>query len=81
MFPEYREKIAQLRADDRHFSRIFEEHNRLDHEVKQLEDKHSPVYQDEIDTLKKQKLALKEEIYSMLRKDDAATEDRANDSA
>jgi uncharacterized protein YdcH (DUF465 family) len=71
MFPEYREKIAQLRANDRHFSRIFDEHNRLDHEVKQLEEKHSPVHQDDIEALKKQKLALKEEIYSMLRKEGA----------
>lgn len=66
MFPEYREQIAHLRANDRHFSRIFDEHNKLDHEVKQLEEKHSPAFQADIETLKKQKLALKEEIYSML---------------
>lgn len=71
MFPEYREKIAQLRANDRHFSRIFEEHNRLDHEVQQLEGKHSSVYRDDIEVLKKQKLALKEEIYGLLRKENA----------
>ena len=73
MFPEYREKIAALRASDRHFSRIFDEHNRIDHEVRQLEDKHSPVYQEDIEALKKQKLALKEEIYSMLRKESATS--------
>ena len=71
MFPEYREQIAQLRANDRHFSRIFDEHNKLDHEVKQLEDKASPVYDVEIENLKKQKLRLKEEIYEMLRKADS----------
>ncbi|WP_284335705.1 YdcH family protein [Comamonas sp. NoAH] len=72
MFPEYREQIAQLRANDRHFSRLFDEHNKLDHEVKQLEDKRSPAFHAEIDRLKKQKLALKEEIYSLLRKEDAS---------
>ncbi len=72
MFPEYREKIAQLRASDRHFSRLFDEHNTIDHEVKQLEDKHSPVLQAEIEVLKKQKLALKEELYALLRKEDAS---------
>lgn len=72
MFPEYREKIAQLRANDRHFSRLFDEHNKIDHEVKQLEDKHSPVLQAEIEVLKKQKLALKEELYALLRKEDAS---------
>lgn len=69
MFPEYREQITQLRASDRHFSRIFDEHNKLDHEIKQLEEKHSPAFQAEIDALKKHKLVLKEQIYTMLRKD------------
>lgn len=69
MFPEYREQITQLRASDRHFSRIFDEHNKLDHEVKQLEDKRSPAFQAELEALKKQKLLLKEEIYTMLRKE------------
>lgn len=72
MFPEYREQIAHLRANDRHFSRLFDEHNKLDHEVKQLEDKNSPAYQNDIELLKKQKLALKEQIYKLLRKTDAA---------
>ncbi len=72
MFPEYREQIAHLRANDRHFSRLFDEHNKLDHEVKQLEDKNSPAYQNDIELLKKQKLVLKEQIYKLLRKTDAA---------
>ena len=72
MFPEYREKIAELRASDRHFSRIFDEHNKLDHEIQQLEDKHSVVYHNDIEALKKQKLVLKEEIYGMLRKTEAS---------
>ena len=70
MFPEYREQIAQLRATDRHFNRIFDEHNQLDHQVKQLEDLNTPTVQTDIEVLKKQKLLLKEEIYSMLRKAD-----------
>lgn len=72
MFPEYREQIAHLRANDRHFSRLFDEHNKLDHKVKQLEDKNSPAYQNDIELLKKQKLVLKEQIYELLRKTDAA---------
>ena len=72
MFPEYREQIAHLRANDRHFSRLFDEHNKLDHEVKQLEDKNSPAYQNDIELLKKQKLVFKEQIYELLRKTDAA---------
>ena len=72
MFPEFRDQIANLRANDRHFTRLFDKHNELDHEIKNLEDKHSPVYQTEIETLKKEKLALKGEIYEILKKAEAA---------
>ena len=71
MFPEYREQIAHLRGTDRHFNRLIQEHNLLDHEVQRLEDKHSPAFQMEIDTLKRHKLALKEQLYSLLRKEAA----------
>lgn len=67
MFPEYREQIAYLRANDRHFARIFDEHNDLDHAIKQLETKRASALFAEIETLKKQKLRLKEELYTMLR--------------
>lgn len=72
MFPEFRDQIAQLRANDRHFTRLFDKHNELDQEIKNLEDKHSPVYQTEIENLKKEKLVLKGEIYEMLKKVEAA---------
>ena len=68
MFPEFRDQIAQLRANDRHFTRLFDKHNELDHQVKNLEDKHSPAYEAEIENLKKEKLALKGELYEILKK-------------
>ena len=72
MFPEYRDQIAQLRANDRHFTRLFDKHNQLDHEIKNLEDKHSPVYQTEIETLKKEKLRIKDELYTLLKQEASA---------
>ena len=72
MFPEYRDQIAQLRANDRHFTRLFDKHNQLDHEIKNLEDKHSPVYQTEIETLKKEKLRIKDELYNLLKQEASA---------
>lgn len=68
MFPEYREQIAHLRAHDRHFVRLFDKHNELDHQVKNLEEKHSPVFHVEIENLKKEKLAIKGELYAILKK-------------
>ena len=72
MFPEFRDQIAHLRANDRHFTRLFDKHNELDQEIKNLEDKHSPAYAIEIENLKKEKLLLKGEIYEMLKKAEAA---------
>ena len=67
MFPEYREQIAQLRASDRHFSRLFEQHNALDHEIKNLEDRRTPSLHVQIEKLKKEKLLIKEKLYAMLQ--------------
>lgn len=68
MFPEYRELITQLKGHDAHFTRLFDKHNALDQLIKNKEDHIEPATQVEIETLKKEKLALKDEIYQVLRK-------------
>lgn len=67
MFSEYREQIEQLRAHDKNFSRLCDKHSALDAEVEALMQRKSPSLQVEIESLKKQKLAVKETIYGMLR--------------
>ncbi|MBF6630952.1 MAG: DUF465 domain-containing protein [Comamonas sp.] len=67
MFTQYREEIEQLRASDKNFSRLCDKHSALDTEVEALVQRKSPSLQVEIEHLKKQKLAVKEELYSMLR--------------
>jgi len=73
MFPEYREQIADLRANDRHFSRLFDQHNALDHQIQNMVDQRIPTQQQQIEVLKKEKLLIKEKLYTMLRNGDAAT--------
>lgn len=73
MFPEFRDQIADLRANDRHFSRLFDQHNALDHEIKNLEDKRTPSLHAQIETLKKEKLLLKEKLYAQLKGGTAST--------
>ncbi|WP_284335706.1 YdcH family protein [Comamonas sp. NoAH] len=68
MFAEYHEQIQQLRASDKNFDRLCEKHSALDAEVEALVQRKSPSLQVDIENLKKQKLAVKEELYSMLRK-------------
>ena len=68
MFPEYRDLISRLKNEDRHFERLFNEHNDLDEKIIELEKHISPVGEAEVDVLKKKKLALKDEIYKILLK-------------
>lgn len=66
MFPEYRDLISKLKTEDAHFAKLFEKHNELDQEIKNLEANYAP--DSEIDTLKKEKLKLKDDIYDILKK-------------
>lgn len=74
MFPEYRELISKLKQEDAHFARLFDEHNELDDKITGLEN--NPVTsssaEDEIHVLKQKKLALKDELYVILKKAEAA---------
>ena len=72
MFPEYRDLITQLQTTDRHFLRLFDQHNELDQTIKNLEESISPASHEEIERLKKEKLLLKDQIYTVLKKAAAA---------
>ena len=72
MFPEYRALISQLKQEDAHFSKLFDEHNALDHEIIRLEQDPVTSGLEEIETLKLKKLKLKEELYDMLKRADDA---------
>jgi len=71
MFPEYRELVAQLKASDPHFDSLFSKHSELDQTIRNMEAHSGPASHEEIETLKKRKLRLKDEIYELLRKAEA----------
>lgn len=68
MFPEYRDLITQLKTSDHHFVRLFEKHNALDHTIRAMEARNEPGTPEEIETLKKEKLLLKDQIYALLKR-------------
>lgn len=70
MFPEYRDLISQLKQTDTRFARLFDEHNELDDKITGLENDtvKSTTAADEIHVLKQKKLALKDELYTLLKK-------------
>lgn len=73
MFPEYRELISQLKTQDNHFVRLFDQHNALDQKIKNIEAHIEPGTPEQIEALKKEKLHLKDQVYAILRKAQAAS--------
>jgi uncharacterized protein YdcH (DUF465 family) len=71
MFPEYRELISRLKTTDHHFARLFDKHNALDHEIWARENGQQPSTQVEIERLKKEKLAIKDQLYAILKRVEA----------
>jgi uncharacterized protein YdcH (DUF465 family) len=48
--------------------RLFDKHNALDHRIKAMESHTEPGTHEEIETLKKEKLLLKDQLYVILKK-------------
>ena len=69
MFPEFRDKITELKTTDHRFMRLFDQHNGLDQKIKNMEATITPATHEEIEILKKEKLALKDQLYAILKKD------------
>ncbi len=67
MFPEYRDLITRLKGHDAHFTRLFDKHNALDQVIRNMEAHIEPGTHIEIEQLKKEKLLLKDQLYTILR--------------
>lgn len=72
MFPEYRDLISKLKHHDHHFTQLFDKHNELDQRIKNMESHTQPGTHEAIESLKKEKLRLKDDIYAYLRKLESA---------
>jgi uncharacterized protein len=68
VFPEFRDLISQLKTDDVHFAQLFDRHNELDQQIKNMEAGIVPANGMAIEQLKKEKLHLKDSLYQILRK-------------
>ena len=66
MFHEYRDEIHDLKSQNAHFEKIFNEHNELDQRITNAENGLELLTPTEIEVLKKQKLHLKNEVYTII---------------
>jgi uncharacterized protein len=68
VFPEYTELISQLKTGDEHFAQLYDRHDELDQQIKNMEAGIVPANSMHIEQLKKEKLQLKDSLYHILRK-------------
>lgn len=66
-FPEFKDAIHVLKTSNNHFARLFEEYHVATSGVEKLEGEGVPVSDVAFDELKKKRLKLKDELYSILR--------------
>jgi uncharacterized protein YdcH (DUF465 family) len=65
-FPQYRQKIHDLKLNDRHFSRLCEEYDKLDKEIYRIEERIETPPDAYTEELKKKRLLVKDRIYAIL---------------
>jgi uncharacterized protein YdcH (DUF465 family) len=70
--PEHRETIHNLKLHNNHFARLFDEYHEVDHEVHRIETGVENTSDDYLETRKKKRLHLKDELFQMIRKAQAA---------
>lgn len=66
-FPEYEQQIRDLKMNDRHFARLFEEYHEQDRAVRKIEDGAEAASDERLEELKLRRMHLKDELYGMLR--------------
>ena len=66
-FPELHDRIHDLKMNNAHFAKLLNEHDELSHAIYRAEIEVEVHADDYLETLKKQRLALKDELFQMLR--------------
>ena len=62
-FPEHQEKIHQLKVEDHHFRRLFDEYHELEHQIHRINSGEEVVIDEYAHELKAKFLQLKDAIY------------------
>ncbi|WP_445426435.1 YdcH family protein [Alishewanella sp. HL-SH06] len=71
-FPDHHHTIRHLKMHDRHFAKLFDEYNDLDHEVFSLESAGIPTTDDNLEQKKMRRVQLKDSLLAMVKKEEAA---------
>ena len=65
-FPEYKERMHELKLKNRHFDSLIEKYEALDKHVFRVESEEEVLDDVSLENIKKERLKLKDEIYAMI---------------
>lgn len=65
-FPEHVEKIRDLKSNDAHFAKLFNEYDEDNHAIKKYELGGAVISEEALEDLKKKRLNVKDQIYQQL---------------
>lgn len=71
-FPEYHSQLEVLVAEDPKFAKQVERHDRLDDQIRELEELGMPISDENIEAMKFERAGLKDIIYARLRQSQVA---------
>jgi uncharacterized protein YdcH (DUF465 family) len=66
-FPELHGRIDEMRASNPDFAVLMDQYDAVDAKVRKLEELGTPVADETIEDLKKERLLLKDRLYDLLR--------------
>ncbi len=66
-FPEFNDRIHELKMNDAHFKRLFEEYDELAHEMTRIQQNIETPSDEFIESMKLKRLHLKDILYGMLK--------------
>ena len=67
--PEFKEQIHELKMNNNHFHRLHDEYGDVDHEIHRIENGTENTSDEYLEDLKKKRLFLKDQLFSMLKKE------------
>ena len=65
-FPDLADKIHQMKTENAHFHKLFEEYHEVNRAVHRAETDVEPTDDTHMEEMRKKRLALKDELYGML---------------
>ncbi|MBL7770746.1 MAG: YdcH family protein [Flavipsychrobacter sp.] len=66
-FPEWKDKIQELKAMDAHFKKLYDDYNETNHEVERIENGIEPADDQFLNELRMKRVKLKDELYEMVK--------------